>query len=173
DGSRDDTWTHIERAARRFPGRVTALRFAVNRGKRTALAEGFRRACGEVVVTIDSDSAIEPTALRAIVGPFRDARVGAVAGKVAVHNRKSGVIPRMLQVRFTVSFDVLRAIQSTYRTVYCCPGALSAYRVAVVRRVLDRWENQTFFGAPSTYGEDRALTNFILAEGYDTVYQRN
>jgi len=25
---------------------------------------------------------------------------------------------------------------------------------------------------PSTYGEDRAMTNFILARGYDTVYQQ-
>jgi hyaluronan synthase len=31
---------------------------------------------------------------------------------------------------------------------------------------------QTFLGQPCTYGEDRAMTNFILAEGYDTVYQR-
>ncbi|MDE2085583.1 MAG: glycosyltransferase family 2 protein, partial [Xanthomonadaceae bacterium] len=60
DGSRDDTWVHIERAAARFPGLVTTLRFPQNRGKRAALEAGFRRGKGEVMVTIDSDSVIDP-----------------------------------------------------------------------------------------------------------------
>src|SRR5215471_5171757 len=172
DGSTDDTWHHIRHAALRFPGLVTPVRLAANQGKRGALAEGFRRATGEVFVTVDSDSVIERGALLAIAGPFRDPRVGAVAGKVAVHNRKAGMIPRMLHVRFILSFDYLRSAQSVFRTVYCCPGALAAYRASVVRRVLPAWERQRFLGAQCTYGEDRALTNDILAAGYDTVYQR-
>jgi hyaluronan synthase len=172
DGSTDDTWHHIRHAELRFPGVVTALRLPVNHGKRGALAEGFRRATGEVIVTVDSDSVIERGALLAIAGPFRDPRVGAVAGKVAVHNRRSGLIPRMLHVRFILSFDYLRSAQSVFRTVYCCPGALAAYRAAVVRRVLPAWERQRFLGTQCTYGEDRALTNDILASGYDTLYQR-
>jgi hyaluronan synthase len=172
DGSADDTWRYIERAARRFPDLVTAIRLPENRGKRGALAEGFRRARGGVVVTVDSDSVIERQTLLAIAGPFRDPRVGAVAGKVAVHNRAAGLIPRMLHVRFILSFDFLRSAQSMFRTVYCCPGALSAYRLGVVRGVLDKWERQTFLGVPCTYGEDRALTNLVLGSGYDAVYQR-
>ena len=172
DGSTDDTWRYIVRAAQRFPGLVQAVRLDKNQGKRAALAEGFRRGCGEIVVTVDSDSEIEPQTLAAIAGPFRDPRVGAVAGKVAVHNRRAGMIPRMLHVRFVLSFDFLRSAQSFFRTVYCCPGALAAYRMSVVREVLPQWEQQRFLGAPCTYGEDRAMTNFILAAGYDTVYQR-
>jgi len=173
DGSTDDTWRHIEHAARRFPGLVSAVRMPANGGKRAALAAGFRRARGDIVVTVDSDSVIERDTLLAIVGPFCDARVGAVAGKVLVHNRYAGLIPRMLHVRFVLSFDFLRSAQSMFRTVYCCPGALAAYRTAVVREVLEGWENQRFLGAQCTYGEDRALTNLILAAGYDTVYQRS
>jgi hyaluronan synthase len=172
DGSRDDTWLHIQSAAKRHPKLVTALRLPRNLGKRHALAEGFRRASGEVFVTIDSDSVIEPGALLALAGPFREARVGAVAGKVTVLNRRRGLIPRMLAVRFILSFDFLRAVQSTYGTVYCCPGALSAYRASAVRALLDRWLNQTFLGSRCTYGEDRALTNLLLASRLDTVYQR-
>jgi hyaluronan synthase len=173
DGSKDDTWHHIQSVALKHPGLVTAIRLPENRGKRGALVEGFRRAKGEVVVTIDSDSVIERGTLLAIAGPFRDARVGAAAGKVAVHNRRSSLIPRMLHVRFILSFDYLRSAQSVYRTVYCCPGALAAYRAAVVRAVLPEWERQTFLGVPCTYGEDRGLTNCILDAGYDTVYQRS
>jgi len=173
DGSHDDTWQHIQRAAARHPGRVTAERFGQNRGKRAALETGFRRARGDIIVTIDSDSLIERDTLLAIAGPFRDPRVGAVAGKVGVHNRHAGLIPRMLHVRFVLSFDFLRAVQSVFRTVYCTPGALSAYRTEVVRRVLDRWMEQTFLGVKCDIGEDRSMTNFILEQGYDTVYQRS
>jgi len=172
DGSRDDTWAHIERAARKYPDLVTALRFPENRGKRAALEAGFRQARGAVAVTIDSDSVIDSDTLLAAAGPFRDPKVGAVAGKVLVYNKSEGLIPRMLNVRYILSFDFLRAAQSTYGTVYCCPGALAAYRLAVVRSVLDEWMNQKFLGVDCTYGEDRSMTNYILALGYDTVYQR-
>ncbi|MGD0229719.1 MAG: glycosyltransferase [Syntrophorhabdales bacterium] len=172
DGSTDDTWTHIKAAAMQYPQLVTPIRFKKNKGKRAALEAGFRRARGDIVVTVDSDSVVERGTLLAAVGPFRDPRVGAVAGKVLVYNRAQGLIPSMLHVRFVLSFDFLRAVQSTYGTVYCCPGALSAYRTSVVRQVLEPWVHQRFFGVPCTYGEDRALTNFILSAGYDAVYQR-
>jgi hyaluronan synthase len=172
DGSKDDTWKYIQAAARRYPHLVRAVRFPRNKGKRAALEAGFRQARGEIVVTIDSDSVIEPKTLLAIAGPFSDDSVGAVAGKVLVYNRYEGIIPRMLHVRFILSFDFLRAVQSTYRTVYCRPGALSAYRLSVVEKVIDPWMHQTFLGQPCTYGEDRSMTNFILSQGYDTVYQQ-
>lgn len=173
DGSSDDTWIHIEAAARRHAARVTTIRFRTNRGKRAALAAGFRRASGDVVVTIDSDSVIDAGTLLAIVGPFRAPKVAAVAGKVCVLNRFEGLLPRMLHVRFVLSFDFLRSVQSSYGTVYCCPGALSAYRREAVLRVLPAWETQSFLGKRCTIGEDRALTNDILALGFDAVYQRS
>ena len=171
DGSTDDTWLHIEQAAQRHPEIVTAIRLERNGGKRAALATGFRRARGTVIVTIDSDSVIEPDALLAMAGPFCDPRIGAVAGKVVAYNRDHGWLPRMLHVRFVLSFDFQRSVQSTYGTVYCCPGALAGYRASIVHEVLDEWLEQRFCGTRCTFGEDRALTNAILAKGFDTVYQ--
>ena len=173
DGSTDDTWHYIQQASVRYPGLVTSERFKRNRGKRVALEHGFRNARGEIAVTIDSDSVIDPGTLLAVVAPFRNNMVGAVAGKVAVYNREEGIIPRMLHVKYTLSFDYLRAVQSTYGSVYCCPGALAAYRMSVVREVLDQWVNQRFLGVHCTFGEDRSMTNYILDKGYDTVYQRS
>jgi len=172
DGSTDETWKYIQKAAMEYPHLVTPFHFSKNRGKRAGLEKGFRLARGEIVLTVDSDSVIEPDTLLALDGPFRNPRVGAVAGKVVVYNQNQGIIPRMLQVRYVLSFDFLRAVQSTYGTVYCCPGALAAYRISVVRQVLEAWMNQTFLGVRCTYGEDRSLTNYILSLGYDSVYQR-
>jgi hyaluronan synthase len=173
DGSRDDTWEHIQQAVARHGARVRAVRLDVNCGKREALATGFQLATGEVFVTVDSDSVVSRNALLALAGPFANPRVGVVAGKVLVYNQQAGMIPRMLYVRFMLAFDFIRAYQSTLGTVYCSPGALSAYRASAVRQVLEEWLHQTFLGVRATIGEDRAMTNDVMRLGYDSVYQSN
>jgi hyaluronan synthase len=174
DGSQDDTWTWMKRGAAEAKGRIVALRCLENRGKRAALYEGFGRASGSVVVTVDSDSEVLPDTLRNLVSPLvHDARVGAVAGNVRVLNREAGILPAMLDVSFTFSFQFVRAAQSEVDTVMCCPGALTAYRRDILEAVKDEWLGQTFFGEPSTIGEDRALTNLILRNGYSSKFQEN
>ncbi len=170
DGSRDDTFFHMERLRRAHPALVRLVRFAGNRGKRAALAAGFRAARGEIVLTLDSDSEVEAGTLRAMVAPFRSPRVGGVAGKVTVLNRHH-LIGAMLDVQYSLAFDFGRAAQSTFRAVACCPGALSAFRREVVVPHLDGWLGQRFLGRPVAHGEDQALTNIVLRAGYDTLYQ--
>ena len=172
DGSRDDTFFHMQHLRREFPALVRLIRFRGNRGKRAALEAGFRAATGEILITIDSDSEIEPTTVHEMVTPFlADPNVGAVAGRVAVLNRDT-MISRMLEVQYALAFDFGRAAQSTYRAVACCPGALSAVRRSIVLPHLTEWTNQRFLGRPVGHGEDQALTNIVLRCGYDTVYQR-
>jgi hyaluronan synthase len=173
DGSRDDTFFHMQHLRREHPELVKLVRFRGNRGKREALCAGFRAASGEILVTIDSDSEIEPRTIDEMVAPFlASPDVGAVAGRVAVLNRDT-TIARMLEVQYALAFDFGRAAQSTYRCVACCPGALSAFRREAVLPFLDDWVQQTFLGRPVNHGEDQALTNIVLRQGYDTVYQRS
>jgi hyaluronan synthase len=173
DGSRDDTFFHMQRLRREHPELVKLVRFKGNRGKRDALAAGFRAASGSILVTIDSDSEIEARTLHEMVAPFlASADVGAVAGRVTVLNRDT-TISRMLEVQYALAFDFGRAAQSTYRCVACCPGALSAFRREAVLPFLDEWTAQKFLGRPVNHGEDQALTNIVLRQGYDTVYQRS
>lgn len=172
DGSTDDTWDYIDQVRTRFPHLIRTIRFQENRGKKQALYAGFRAARGEVLVTVDSDSVIEPEALRHLVAPLQeDPAIGAVAGNVRVYNRHQSFMGKMQGVRF-VNLDFLRASQSLYKTVICTPGSLSAYRRAALLPVLKAWLEQTFLGAPCHHSEDRALTNFILKQGFYTYYQR-
>ena len=91
DGSKDDTWVHMEAAARRHPDIVCAIRMEKNGGKRQGLRVGFALAAGDVLVTMDSDSVVEREALRKLVTPIAaDPRIGAVAGNVKVLNRIGG-----------------------------------------------------------------------------------
>jgi len=173
DGSTDDTAAHIALAV--VPGRVTALSLPDNRGKRHALHAGFclaRNLGVDVVVTVDSDSVVPPDSLAALVSPLvLDGRVGAVAGKVVAYNRRRNLLTRMLGVRYILGFDFIRAYQSVLRTVWCCPGALQAYRFAIIAPHLDAWRDQRFLGAQCTNGDDHAMTNLVLSLGHDTVYQ--
>ena len=174
DGSVDDTWAWLKKAAMAFPERVKLFRQPENRGKRHALYRGFKYGKGDIFVTIDSDSNVEPQTLRHLVSPFvRDSKVGAVAGNVRILNRREGVIPKMLEVSFAYSFDFLRAGQSVINSVMCTPGALSAYRSEVVKQVLSEWIAQRFCGRPANIGEDRAMTNLILKSGYRVHYQKD
>ena len=172
DGSRDDTFFHMEKLRKLYPQVVRLIRFRGNQGKRAALRTGFETARGDIVITIDSDSEIEPNTLKSLAAPFANQKVGGVAGWVRVLNAKN-FIGRMLDVQFTLSFDLSRAAQSTYGAVFVCPGALSAFRRSVILPHMDDWVNQSFLGRPVGHGEDQALTNIVLRAGYHTVYQRS
>jgi hyaluronan synthase len=172
DGSSDDTWDHICAAASHAPVKVLTLRQPVNKGKRHALYAGFRRATGDVWVTVDSDSILEPDALRNGVVPLvRDKRIGLVAGNVKVLNRNDSLFTRFLKVSFTLSFTFSRAYQTQIRGLLTTPGALSIYRASAVKPVLEKWIHQTFLGVPCLTGEDRSMTNFICTQGYHSFFQ--
>lgn len=177
DGSTDDTWFHIQKASAEVASkvRILPLHFDENRGKRWVLWEGFRRATGDIFITVDSDSLIEPDALKAVVSPLVvDEKVGAVAGNVRVLNKFDGIIPRMLAVRYVMTFDFKRAAQSMMSggSVLCCAGALAAYRKKAVMPILNDWLHQTYLGGHARAGEDHAMTNFILKQGYFVRFQR-
>ena len=172
DGSRDDTWEWIRRSAEESHGRITALNLPKNMGKRNAIHQALLRSDSEIFVTIDSDSEVLASTLRNLVSPFvKDPKIGGVAGSIRVLNLDDGALPRMLDVNFVFSFEFIRSAQSVLRSVMCTPGALSAYRRSAVDPFLQEWAEQTFLGKPANIGEDRAITNILLREGYEVVFQ--
>lgn len=174
DGSKDDTWEWMKKAKEELGDRVSIFQQPENKGKRHALYRGFHLATGEVFVTVDSDSIVKTDTLRNLVSPFiTNEKCGAVAGNVRVLNSKEAIIPKMLNVSFAFSFEFIRSAQSVLGSVLCTPGALAAYRKNAVMTCLPQWINQTFMGQPSDIGEDRAMTNMILKQGYHVNFQRN
>lgn len=174
DGSKDDTWEWMKKAKEQLGERVSIYQQPKNQGKRHALYRGFHLATGDVFVTVDSDSVVEQDTLRNLVSPFiTNENCGAVAGNVRVLNNEKAIIPRMLNVSFVFSFEFIRSAQSVLGSVLCTPGALAAYRSKAVMNCLPEWINQTFMGQPTDIGEDRAMTNMILKQGYHVLFQRN
>jgi hyaluronan synthase len=161
DGSTDATLREILSVAR-TTDRVQVIDFPVNRGKRAAMAAGIRATTADIVAFVDSDSVLEPNAMRELVQGFADARVGAVAGHADVLNVRASWLSRMQAVRYFVAFKVCKAAESVFGAVTCCSGCFSAYRRAAILPRLDWWEHQRFLGKPSTFGDDRSLTNCVL-----------
>ena len=173
DGSVDDTWYWIKLAAARSEGRITPIKLEKNGGKRRALYRGIRQSTSEVIVTVDSDSVVAADTLRRLNSPFIDSKIAGVAGDIRVLNMQDGILPRMMDVNFVFGFEIMRSAQSVLRSVFCTPGALSAYRRTAMLPFLDEWVEQKFFGQPAHIAEDRALATYLMAEGHRIVFQRD
>jgi hyaluronan synthase len=164
----------MQRAKQELGDRVEIYQQPQNKGKRHALYRGFHLGNGDVFVTVDSDSEVNTDTLRNLVSPFiTNPKCGAVAGNIRVLNTKNALLPKMLDVSFVLSFEFVRSAESSLNSVLCTPGALAAYRREAVFNCLESWINQTFMGKPSDIGEDRAMTNMILKQGYHVLFQRN
>ncbi len=174
DGSTDLTFFNMRQAKIKYGNRLKLVNFKQNLGKRKAIYVGLKKSRGEVIVTVDTDSKIGRSAIKNVVIPLvKDKTTGAVAGRVGVLNERENFLTRMLSIRYSISFNFGRAYQSIYGAVFCCPGALTAYRKEVLLRFIHEWVNQHFLNTPCTYGEDRGLTTQILKAGYMTRFQSN
>lgn len=142
----------------------------VNQGKREALVAGARQAKHELVLFVDSDSFLNPYAIRNIVQPFKDARCGGVSGRTDVANTYTNSLTKMQSVRYYIAFRIMKAAEGLFDAVTCLSGPLSCYRKDLVLRYADDWLNQRFLGHKATFGDDRAMTNFILRH-HRTDYQ--
>lgn len=162
DGSTDGTAAALRGVVKRYPD-VKVFEIPPG-GKRAAMAKGIREATGEIVVVVDSDTILERSALKHIVCGFEDRTLGASSGYTAVANADVNFLTRMQDVRYLVSYELMKAPESVFGCVSCCPGCLSAYRREYLLKILDEWLGQTFLGARATFGDDRSLTNYILRD---------
>ena len=141
-----------------------------NQGKREAMGIGIRNCRTEMIVFVDSDSFLQPNAIRHLVQPMRDPKMAGVAGRTDVANVYTNRLTKMQAVRYYISFRVMKAAEAYFDSVMCLSGPLSCYRISVVREIFDEWLNQKFMGRKATFGDDRALTNFVV-EHHRTYYQ--
>ncbi|WP_424017780.1 glycosyltransferase [Halorientalis pallida] len=120
---------------------VTLLR-KENGGKHSALNHGLDHASGEIVVTVDADSLLEPSGLRRIAGAFQaDPAVGAVAGNITIANRGQ-FITELQELEYVVGIQLFRRAFDLCDTVTIVPGAFGAYRRSALEDV-GRFDDDT------------------------------
>jgi N-acetylglucosaminyltransferase len=148
----------------------TVLLLDRNLGKRGAQDTVFYRGSGKILVTLDSDTTLEPDAIAHMAEAFHDPRVAAATGSCLALNRTQNLLTRSIAARYRLLFEQERAAESWFRAVLCCHGAFSAYRRSVLARCWKAYQQQTYRGSPCTTGDDLHLTNLVLAAGHESIY---
>jgi hyaluronan synthase len=166
----DGADAHMAALAGEFSDRVLRI---PKSGKRAAIAAGLRASdpSTDVVIVVDSDTSWEPGALRELLRPFSDPRVGGVTPRQAIFdphaNRVRGLADWMEDLRY----HVVVPAQSVFGQVGCLAGRTIAYRRAAFEPAVERLVRQKVLGVPQDVGDDRVLTNELLRNGWRTVYQ--
>ncbi len=119
DGSPDET------AARARAAGANLVLELPRGGKIRAQDASVERASGEIVAFSDANVSWEPDALRRLVAPFADARVGYVCGEVQLVDASTGSNQEGLYWRYELA---LRALESRVRSVTGGNGAIYATR---------------------------------------------
>lgn len=142
-----------------------------NIGKRAAQDEAVRRATGELLVLMDSDTVLAPDAIRQAAAAFRDEQVGAVSGSIGVLNAPTNLLTRLIHHRYRLRFQVERPAQGFFTSLLCCSGPFAVYRRSLMDELWQRYLTQTFGGVRCTNGDDLHLTNLVLATGHHVLFE--
>lgn len=170
DGSTTD-YTVIRQRWTAASGRPRGTRFTwvtqENLGKKHAQATGIRTDLdADIYITIDSDSCLEYQAIREGLKPFADDRITSVAGLESAFNFNRNTLTRMMAARVLIFQLYAMSAQSVARgQVLINPGAFSLYRGWLIRKVLDSYTSELWFGVPVKLGDDTMLTLYSLMHG--------
>lgn len=107
DGSRDGTFEAVKAAQAQDP-RVQGIRFRSNRGKAAALAEGFRRVRGDVVITMDADLQDNPEEIPLLLQKLEQGWDMVSGWKQVRHDPWHKTLPSKVFNFFTVKASGLR-----------------------------------------------------------------
>jgi hyaluronan synthase len=169
DGSTDGTMAVLKELKKTYPN-LRVFDWPKNQGKRWAMAAGFRVSKSEIIIQLDSDSYVDAATFRDLIEPFQNSKVAAVCANGIPQNADQNVITKMQTAYYCMSFQILKAAESTFDTVFCCSGCCSAYRKSSVMPILYSWLGEKFLGLPVTWGDDRALTSWLIKNGEKTIY---
>ncbi|MFS4581370.1 glycosyltransferase [Phaeobacter sp. C3_T13_0] len=156
DGSTDATYELVTKTYRHNPN-VQILR-QPNGGKWKAANLAFAHVTTDYVVAIDADTIVAPDAIRRLMQPLRDPKVGAVAGKIMVGN-SDNLLTKLEKLEYTVAQNIDRRAYETINAIMVVPGAFGAWRTEAVR--------QCGYYSSQTLAEDTDLTISLLERGYE------
>jgi cellulose synthase/poly-beta-1,6-N-acetylglucosamine synthase-like glycosyltransferase len=127
DGSTDDTRAVAERA--RALGLVDMVICHGTRcGRSPAVNAAARFASGDLLLTIDADTVLEPTAVARVAAVFSDPRVGGASCNIAINNEPESLWTGLQSVEYLMSISAGRSILDVVDAIACLSGACSMYR---------------------------------------------
>ncbi len=156
DGSADGTWGVLTAFASGWP-RLRIFRQETNRGKAAALNYAIAQARGEIIVTLDGDTAFEKQTVGKLARHFADPQLGVVAGQIKVGNRRN-ILTAWQSLEYISGICVTRMAEGLLGAITIAPGACAAWRKRVILEA-GGYSSQTL-------AEDCDLTLSIQRLGY-------
>jgi hyaluronan synthase len=136
-----------------------------NAGKRHAQGRTVRATPeADFYLTIDSDAILDYHACEEGLKPFVNPEIHSVAGVVMVSNRVN-LLTKMSDLWFVLGQLVDRSSMSAVGSVLVNSGCIAFYRGEMLRKNLDGYLNEYFFGRAVELSDDSMLTIYALMEG--------
>jgi cellulose synthase/poly-beta-1,6-N-acetylglucosamine synthase-like glycosyltransferase len=167
DCSTDDSYEWACKGAQEYDN-VRVMQNPHNMGKRRGINRAVREATSEIIISIDSDVIVYPTAVRELVSRFTSPEIAAVGGRIHVSNPNDNWLTKLQTIKYFFGQEYLKNLERGLEQVMCLSGCLTAYRRHVLMELEPLLENRNLLGISIKYGEDRYLTHQIVRRGYKT-----
>ncbi|HTR18867.1 MAG TPA: glycosyltransferase [Candidatus Paceibacterota bacterium] len=162
DGSTDGTGGVVREAMAAHPDEPIRLLQVENGGKASALNHGLEAAQFNICAVLDADAVIEEGTLSYFARHFKDAEVGAVAGKVCT-TASARVLDMLQTLEYAIGQNINKRALSTIGAIGVVPGPSGAWNK---RFVLEAGGFST-----DTLVEDQDMTLTLLRAGRKVVYE--
>jgi poly-beta-1,6-N-acetyl-D-glucosamine synthase len=131
DGSTDNTLKIINGLKKEFPLLIVIDK--KNGGKADSLNLGIKRAKGELIVVVDSDSFPRSDALKKTVGYFDDKTVGVATIPILVRNSHN-LLSRLQKMEYAI-IALTRKLLEPVDAIYVTPGPFAVYRRDILLKI--------------------------------------
>ncbi len=126
-------------------------------GKSSALNMGLQEATGEVLVTIDADTKLNPNSIYELVQPLKDPEVATVSATVQAWNPFASLAAWLQAYEYRQTIFIARMVRGRMGVLGIVSGAFGAFRTSVLKQ-LGGWDVGP--------GEDGDLVLRIRKAGY-------
>lgn len=126
-------------------------------GKSAAVNLALRHCTGDIIIIADVDTSFDRNAFAALIEPFADPTVGAVAGSLGVRNSATNVITHCQAIEYMISISLGRRLLGALDMLPIVSGAFGAFRRDALTAV---------GGQSVEVGEDADLTAKIRRAGW-------
>ena len=133
----------------------------IRSGKSAALNLALRRATGDIIVIVDCDCTFDRHAIKEILEPFADSRVGAVAGNIVVRNAKDNLLTAFQAIEYLISISQGKQAADLANQMSLISGAFGAFRRGAIQRI---------GGLDAGGGEDLDITLRLRKAGWKTLF---
>ncbi len=146
-----------EKAAKKFK-RIKHIKDP-GKGKPAALNLAFKKVKGEILILTDGDVYISKNAVKEILKPFKDNKVGAVSGRPVSTNPKDSMFGYFSHLLTDAGAHEERTKRQKENKYLICSGYLMAIRNSIIKKIPE-----------NSLSDDAVISNIIYSRGYRIKY---